>query len=99
MTEIRCKRVRFYSRGDEEIFFGWAQKIPAVKKVFGELDEIVLSINSSIIDDTSLRELIALLYRYNLPLQQLAIFENPENQEWFNDKNKFWHNEVFSNNG
>jgi len=74
MTEIRCKKVTFYSKGDEDTFFGWAHNVPAVKEVFGEVDDIVLSIGPASIEDSSLSELIALLYRYNLPLQQLAIF-------------------------
>jgi len=99
MTEIRCKKVTFYSKGDEDAFFGWAHNIPAVKKVFGEVDEIVLSIDSASIEDNSLRELIALLYRYHLPLNQLAIFKNKSNQEWFHSENKFWYSGVFGNNG
>lgn len=99
MTEIRCKKVTFYSKGDEDAFFSWAQKIPAVKEVFGEIDEIVLSIGSASIEDSSLRELIAFLYRYNLPLHQLAIFKNSSNQEWFHNENKFWYSGVFVNNG
>ena len=89
----------FYSKGDEDMFFGWAQKNSAIKKVFGEIDEIILSIQSTSIDDTSLRELIALLHRYNLPLKQLAVFKNANNQAWFYDENKFWHDEVFASNG
>ena len=99
MTEIRCKKVTFYSKGDEDTFFGWAHNIPAIKEVFGDVEDIVLLIGSVSIEDSSLRELIALLYRYNLPLQQLAIFKNPSNQEWFQNENKFWYSGVFGNNG
>lgn len=76
MSEIRCKKVLFYSRGDEDVFFTWAKSIPAVKDIFGESDEIILSIKSAGIDDESLRELIALLYRYKIPLHQLAKLKN-----------------------
>lgn len=99
MTEIRCKKVTFYSKGDEDAFFAWAHSIPAVNEVFGEVDEIVLSIGSANIEADSLRELIALLYRYNLPLNQLAIFKNTSNNEWFHNENKFWYSGVFDNNG
>jgi len=99
MTEIRCKKVTFYSKCDEDAFFSWAKNIPVVTTVFGEVDEIVLSIGSTSIEDGSLRELIALLHRYNLPLQQLATFKNPSNQDWFQNENKFWYSGVFGNNG
>ena len=99
MIEIRCKKVTFYSKGDEEMFFNWAKNIKVTNKAFGELDDIVLPVESAIIDDDSLRELIALLHRYNLPLKQLAVFKNANNQAWFYDENKFWHDEVFASNG
>lgn len=95
MPEIRCKKVKFYSKGDEDTFFDWAHKIPAIKKVFGEVDEIVLSIGSTCIEDNSLRELIALFYRYKLPIEQLAIFKNTSNQEWFQNQNRFWYSDIF----
>jgi len=99
MTEIRCKQVMFFSKVDEEMFFVWAQKIPGIKEVYGELDEIVLSLSSPDVEDESLRELIALLYRFDLPLKQLAAFESSKNKEWFNNKNKFWYAGVFGKNG
>ncbi|HOY70751.1 MAG TPA: hypothetical protein PL131_08795 [Methylotenera sp.] len=97
MPEIRCKKVLFYSSGDEEIFFNWAKSIPAIKDVFGESDEIILSVKSAALDDDSLRELIALLHRYKLPLHQLAKFKNEKNQDWFSNEKKFWYNAVFIN--
>ncbi len=41
----------FYSKVDEDAFFGWTHKITAVKEVFGEIDEIVLLIDSASIED------------------------------------------------
>ena len=95
MNEIRCKQVLFYSQGDEESFFVWAKSIPGVDKVYGEIDEIVLSLTSSELSYESLRELIGLLYRYGVPMLQLAAFETEENTVWFRNKESYWYPHVF----
>lgn len=95
MSQVRCKEVFFYSPGDEDSFFVWAKSIPHVKEVYGELNEIVLSLHSSAVPFESLRELIALLYRYNIPMQQLAAFETEETSSWLRNKECFWHENIF----
>ncbi|MDD4881229.1 MAG: hypothetical protein PHX10_06595 [Gallionellaceae bacterium] len=95
MAEVRCKRVMFFSRGDEESFFSWAEGVPHVKAVRGVLDEIVLELHAGPVPDESLRELIALLHRYGISMLQLATFETRENSAWFNSPGKFWYSAVF----
>ncbi len=95
MNEIRCKQVLFYSRGDEESFFVWAKSIPHVENVHGEIDEIVLSLAAGEIPYESLRELIGLLYRYGIPMLQLAAFETEENTVWFRNTESYWYPHVF----
>lgn len=95
MNEIRCKQILFYSRGDEDSFFVWVKSIPSVEKVYGETDEIVLSLISGEISSESLRELIGLLYRYRVSMFQLAALETEENSAWFRNKEAYWYPFVF----
>jgi len=95
MPQIRCKRVVFFSPCDENSFFSWARSIPVVEDVYGELDEIVISLASAETTDEALRELIALLHRYDIDMGQLSAFETKENSHWFRSPIKFWHQRVF----
>ncbi|MGY4516913.1 hypothetical protein [Lysobacter sp. HA18] len=95
MSEVRCKRVQFLSAGDENSFFGWAKSIPAVAEVWGERDEIILSLRAAPVDDDSLRELAGLLYRYEVPMSQLAGLESADNSAWFRRKGAYWYSSVF----
>lgn len=95
MTQIRCRCVLFFSKGDEESFFNWALSIPSVTKVHGELDEIVISLETPAPPDQCLRELIGLLHRYRVPMAQLARFRTAGNAAWFDNPDMFWHASVF----
>jgi hypothetical protein len=41
--------------------------------------------------DRSLRELIALFWRYQGPLPQLAQFDTPSSREWFKEPAAYWY--------
>ncbi len=99
MPQVRCLKVWFYSREDEASFFGWAQRIPGVSRVFGEGAEIVLVVRSANPSETTLRELLALLHRYHVKLGQLRQFANERNERWFKDSRSYWYAEVFGNEG
>jgi hypothetical protein len=79
MIKLVCKRVRFYSRGDEDAFFEWTSKIKVIKKFEGVGDEMLLYINSSRISDKGFRELTALFQRYKVDKRQLGQFINSKN--------------------
>jgi hypothetical protein len=96
MPLLRCKRVWFFSTGDEKAFFGFAAGIKAVREVSGEVDEILLQVVSRP-SETSLRDLIALFYRYDIEMSQLRQFCSPGNRHWFHDPQKFWFEKVFRN--
>ena len=56
----------FFSKFDEDAFFEWIKKIDCIEGFEGSLDELYLDIASLDLHDHDLRELIALLYRYNI---------------------------------
>jgi hypothetical protein len=65
---------RFYSQTDEDHFFAWIQSISEIEKVTGVVRDLELIIRRPM-DEESLRDLIALMRRYNLdrsPLKPLC---------------------------
>lgn len=94
MIELEAKSVRFFSERDEVFFFTWIDQIPAVSKAYGEGCSIFLCVEE--VDDESLRELIALFYRYEVKnLAQLAQFKTDANLSWFFCDEMYWFDEVF----
>jgi hypothetical protein len=95
MIELECRKVKFYSSHDEAAFFTWAQAIPAVNNVVGQDSSIIIKIKTKRISDTSLRELLALFRRYNIPMDQLAKFRDTRNESWFASPVAYWYKSVF----
>lgn len=92
---LECVAVEFLSPIDERIFFDWLEKINGVSGVYGQGLSIMLKMDDSI-NDESLRELLALFYRYGIDMKQLGTFRNKDNQSWFYDnKQSFWFEKVF----
>ena len=96
MPQIRCSEIRFFSPEDEAAFFAWAARVPGVARVVGEGRSIVLVLRSQQPSEATLRELLALLYRYKVPMQELAGYETASNRGWFRDPKAFWHKKVFA---
>ena len=93
---LTCKRVTFHSPKDEDAFFGWIKKIDCIDEFTAAHDELYLHIACRDLHDHDLQELIALFYRYNIDMKQLAIFLNDRNRSWFHENKKaFWHKKVF----
>lgn len=97
MPQVRCRSVSFYSPEDEAAFFSWAVRIPGVSRVFGEGREIVIVVRNSTPSETTLRELLALLYRYKVSMSQLAGFVSEKNASWFKCPEAYWYRKVFGN--
>ncbi len=91
MVRIDCSGTLFGSYLDEKHLFTWAEEIPGFLR--WDRDTLVVRSNLS---EASLRDLIALLSRYRIPLRQLRVFLNPKNRAWFADSKKYWHKEVFA---
>lgn len=91
-----CRRVRYFSKKDEDAFLEWVYKITCIKDVYGEGDGLYLYFKSKNISNANLRNLIGLFYRYNVAMKQLQVFLNDRNKEWFYGRpNGFWHKKVF----
>ena len=92
MIKIETKGLRYFSYLDEEHFFTWAQDIDCVESV----DAGVLHINAEKVDEASLRDLLAILARYQLPMHQLKTLLTNENEGWFNNTSAYWYKGVFT---
>ena len=93
-----CESVQFYCKDDEDIFFEWIERIKCIETFSYRWKFLYLHIPSGDIDDENLKELLALFYRYNIEMTQLAEFLTPCNKIWFYDnKEAFWYKNVFKN--
>jgi hypothetical protein len=86
----------FYCQLDEDHFFKWLQDIEGVKEVRGHSTGLTVYLSVSVLSDASLRDLIGLLYRYDLPMAFLRSQLTPKNAHWFNDPEKFWYEKIFA---
>jgi len=92
---LRMSRIEYLSSIDEDIFFEWLGKIGCVSDYRGVGDQLLVTVAMQKLDDKSLRELIALFYRYRADMKQLAIFRDDDNRQWFSDPEKYWHKSIF----
>jgi hypothetical protein len=94
-VELIVQEGTYFSPGDEAAFYHRLETLRCVSSVKGAFEglHIVLSKPPS---DAELRELIALLYRYDLDMTPLAVLRTKRNAAWFADnKEAFWHVRVF----
>ena len=91
MIRIDTRRVVYLSQLDEDSFFRWAKRLRCVTSI----DVGYLHIRSKTLSDADLRDLIALLYRYKVPMHTLKQFGTPANKHWFKSKTKYWYRRVF----
>jgi hypothetical protein len=91
MVRLNCSNIRFGSQLDEKHLFAWASEISG----FVRWERDTLVIRSIRVSESALRDLIALFWRYKVPMQQLAQFENEKNTQWFRNPGMYWYKEVF----
>ena len=91
VIRIDTAPIRYWSYLDEKSFFEWAQSIPCVTSVEGGF----LHIKSKRLSESNLRDLIAIMYRYGLPMQQLLQFCSSSNEHWFKSADTYWFKAVF----
>ncbi|MDD2721945.1 MAG: hypothetical protein PHH47_11625, partial [Gallionella sp.] len=91
MIKIDTSPVRYYSQLDEDAFFAWAQKIPCVTSIEGGF----LHIKSKRLSESDLRDLVAIMHRYKIPMQQLRQFCTAANERWFRAEGSYWYKSVF----
>lgn len=85
-----CSGVHFGSQLDEKHLFEWAIQIPGVLR--WEQDTLVVRTNLS---QASLRDLLALFSRYQIPMAQLAQFRTNKNENWLAAPQMYWRARVF----
>ena len=95
MPKLVCKGVTFYSQNDEIAFFDWISRIKGIKRWEGIVDEVHIHIPKKTVSDQCLRDLTALLYRYNIEMTQLQQFITEKNRDWYTSPKMYWHKKVF----
>ena len=85
----------FYARGDERRFFQGLKEIAAIKSVQGIGQILILTINASHLGNESMRELMALLWRYQIPLSPLRSFTSMRRFSWLNNPDGYWYQNLF----
>jgi hypothetical protein len=91
MVRLDCSNVRFGSQLDEKHLFLWASEIAG----FVRWEQDTLVMRSRRLSERALRDLLALFWRYQIPMQQLAQFESERNALWFRAPHMYWHRRVF----
>jgi len=90
MVHLDCSGIWFGSQLDEKHLFQWAAEIPG----FLRWDQDILVIRSRL-SGASLRDLLSLFSRYEIPMGQLAQFQTSKNEYWFAAPHMYWHERVF----
>jgi hypothetical protein len=84
---IICTPLTFFTQNDEDLLFGWFKKIKCIKKFEGVGRELHLYITSKKISNNDLLDLMGIFERYKFENpDQLKIFMNKNNREWFEDE-------------
>ena len=83
---IVCTPLRFYAQNDEHNFFEWLKKLSCINDIKGIGRELHLYVSSNDIPFDELQDLYSIFKRYKLEnIEQLQIFKNEKNKEWFED--------------
>lgn len=79
---IECHRVKFYAPYDKDAFFEYIAKIKSIIEVKGKKDSIYLTIDKNVHDD-DLYNMIGLLRRYAIEMNQLRVLLDKSQKELF----------------
>lgn len=92
--EIVIREGTYYSSADESAFYDRLAGLRCIAGVRGARDGLHISLSRRP-SDMQLREIIALLYRYELDMKPLTALLTEKNASWYADPNTFWHAAVF----
>jgi hypothetical protein len=92
---LKIALTSFYSRGDERRLFLGFKEIPAIRSVQGVGRDLLLDIEVAALGKEAMRELLALLWRYGIPLAPLHTFAEKKKFSWLNDAQGYWHSAMF----
>lgn len=81
-----CTPLRFYTQNDEALFFKWIKKIKSIEQFEGVGRALNLHVSSNKISNNDLLDLMGIFDRYKFDSDQLQIFMNEDNREWFKDE-------------
>ena len=95
MPKLLIKEGYYYSQLDEDAFFHWLTSISGVVRVVGTPKGLEVTLRSKRLSEASLRDLLAIYFRYGLPMRELAVFESESNRHWFRSRDKYWFTKVF----
>lgn len=95
VLKLEAKSVRFLSVLDEAAFFEWLKSLPCVRQLEGKGASLFILVAPGVVDEEGLRELLALFFRYNVDMRQLAALEREEFSGWLRDEKAYWHTLVF----
>lgn len=84
----------FYSYLDEENFFRWLKSIPAVKGIVRVAQGMEIKMESPL-SEPNLRDLIAIMTRYDIDMKDLRRFCDLTNEKWFKNRSSYWFKAVF----
>ena len=93
--ELKAESVTYYSQNDETAFYDWLGKIRCVTATGGHGNISTITVQLDLVDEESLRDLLALFHRYHIDKAQLTALDRPEFSSWFHDKRKYWWAGVF----
>ena len=85
----------FSSPGDEVAFFAWLKGLACVDQVQGHGPDLHVDITTARLQETEMRELIAILRRYHHPLHLLRPLVKKSFFRWLNDRKAFWYDDLF----
>ena len=87
----------FLSNLDEARFFEAIISNPATVSVRGIERSLEINIDKRKLSNDNLRELIALLFRYQVALGPLAEIANGPRHTWIRDSDYYWYTSMFPN--
>jgi hypothetical protein len=99
MPKLMVPGATYFSPEDEASFFGRLAAISGVTNVKGKGRVLEVTLRSKRLSQPALRELLALHFRYRLPMRALAQFETAQNRRWFRSPAAYWHKKVFGEHG
>lgn len=71
------------------------EKVPKAAPDAADHNWIVLQLNAAQMDDTSLKNMVGLLQRYEIDASALATQCSAMNERWFKSKDASWYKAVF----
>jgi hypothetical protein len=85
----------FYSAGDEDRFFQGLASVRGVQRYVGLGRGLILTLNVSRLTRDSMMELIALFWRYQIPLNALSCLSDKTRFSWLREGEWYWHYDMF----